>query len=630
MVNVLIHIFTSIFLFFFLRITLDLPSIKETYTRHAYAIALLATILWSINPVHTQAITYIVQRMASMAGLFYMMSMLFYVKGRISKARYKGIAFYALTSLAFVLALGSKENAVMLPLSLFFYEILLLQGKGWKLPRRRLWHIFMIAVAVFIVGFGYLYLQGGNIFSFLDGYENRPFTLWQRLLTEGRVLVFYITLLLYPVPNRLNLAHDFDLSLSLVDPLTTLFAFLFIAALIIFAFLKVKRFPLVAFSVLFFFLNHLIESSVLPLELVFEHRNYIPSFFFFVPFTIGFFRLMDHYASKKKMRYVLAVFMVLLLVGYGHSCFIRNEAWKNEGTLWHDALDKVKTLPRIYTNLGRHYQNIGDSSRAALNYLKSLEYPARIQEQEHYVANYNLGAIVGERGNTDKAIDYYFRSLMLNPDFAAPYNNLAIIMDKRGNHRLAQRFLEIGYRLDPNSLEVNYNLGTFHVKTGNPDKAIFHLERIAYGRKARDSVFYYLGIAYKQKGLLGRAASFFEEALAENPRNLMPCLFLIEVFQELGDAEKAAKNADLLVQKMIRSKELTNQVVQGLTKGVQDNEDRPSPARIIPLLVQAMNENLKDMEELKRRLTERKSSRARNEKSLQTTRHSLKPEVKPF
>jgi tetratricopeptide (TPR) repeat protein len=604
-VNVLIHLLTSVFLFLFLRLTLDLPSTRDKYARHAYAIALLSTVLWSLNPVHTQAITYIVQRMASMAGLFYILCMLLYVKARTSPSRYGRIIYYFLGSLSFLLALGSKENAVMVPLSLFLYEILLLREDGWKFLRKNAWYLGVIGAVVAIVGFGYLHLLGDGLFSFLNGYANRPFSFCQRMLTEGRVVVFYITLLLYPVPNRLNIAHDFALSTSIYDPMSTLFAFAFIALLVVLSVLAAKRSPLVSFAVLFFFLNHLIESSILPLELVFEHRNYIPSFFFFVPWVIGFFFLFDHYASKKVMPFVLASFMILLLIGYGHSTFIRNFAWKNEGTLWLDALEKEKALPRIYTNLGRYYQNVGDSEQAALNYQKAIDCPAKIQTDEHYVSLYNLGAIWGERGNFEKAIEYYFRSLMKNPNFAAPYNNLAIIMDKRGKRDLAQRYLTSGYRLNPHSLEINYNLGTFFVKWGNPDKAIFHLEKIVHEKKTKDSALFYLGIAHKQKGQMVRAAHYFKAALAENPRNLIPRLHLIEVWVELGKIVEARAGADLIVKEMFSSEKLENQVFRALSSNGKEGLDRPSASLIIPLLVQALDKNSVALEELKAKFLDR-------------------------
>ena len=111
----------------------------------------------------------------------------------------------------------------------------------------------------------------------LSGYKFRDFTLPQRMLTELRVVIFYISLLLWPQPSRLNLDHDFAISYSLVDPLTTLISFAIIIILIAAAILIARREPLLSFGILWFFGNLVIESSVIGLELVFEHRNYLPS-----------------------------------------------------------------------------------------------------------------------------------------------------------------------------------------------------------------------------------------------------------------------------------------------------------------------------------------------------------------
>jgi len=127
LVNVLIHLISSVFLFLFIYHTLNLASLKAKYARQSYFIALLATTLWAINPVQTQAVTYIVQRMASLAGMFYIMSMFFYLKARISETGSKKIIFFILCFVSFVMALGSKENAAILPLSVFLYEIVILQ-----------------------------------------------------------------------------------------------------------------------------------------------------------------------------------------------------------------------------------------------------------------------------------------------------------------------------------------------------------------------------------------------------------------------------------------------------------------------------------------------------------------------
>ena len=116
----------------------------------------------------------------------------------------------------------------------------------------------------------------------LSGYAYRDFNLVERLLTEGRVVVWYMSLLLWPDPARMSMEHDFEISTSLFSPLTTLPSLLLIAALIFLAIRFRRRFPVITYGIVWFFLNLVIESTIIPLELVFEHRLYLPSMGFYL------------------------------------------------------------------------------------------------------------------------------------------------------------------------------------------------------------------------------------------------------------------------------------------------------------------------------------------------------------
>ncbi|MBW2344506.1 MAG: tetratricopeptide repeat protein, partial [Deltaproteobacteria bacterium] len=417
-VNICVHFLSSLFLFLFILHTLNLPRLKGRYSRHSYSIALISTVLWAVNPIQTQAVTYIVQRMASMAGMFYIMAMYFYLKARTAKKGLHSKAFFVLCFLAFAMAVGSKENAVMLPLCLFLYEILLLQETGMRHIKKNIRTLFLVMLGILVLGFAMIYSHGGNIFSFLDGYADRPFTPAQRLLTEPRIIIFYISLLLYPVSTRLNLAHAVQVSNSLTEPLSTAVSIvLILGALILVTWLSRKR-PLMSFCIFFFFLNHLIESTVFPLELVFEHRNYIPSMLFFVPIAVGWCRLFDYYTIKGSMQYVLSGFLVLVLIGLGHSTFIRNMTWKNPESLWIDAVEKSPNLVRTHNNLGRHYFQKGNMEKAVFQLEKALKMPAYNRRDEKFITNYNLGRIYRELKDYGKALQYYKKAAALNPFYA--------------------------------------------------------------------------------------------------------------------------------------------------------------------------------------------------------------------
>ena len=199
-VNFIIHYLAAVFLFLFIYNTLKLPLLREKYSTIAYPVALLSTFFWALNPVHVTSITYIVQRMASMAGLFYIMSMYFYLKGRTAQNSTSSISFFILSLIAGFAAVLSKENAVMLPVSILLFDLFLIQG-ATKENIKKFSKIFFLPLLLILI-IGLIYTGGfSNAFS---GYDIRDFSMTQRLLTEPRVILFYLSLLFYPIRFALN------------------------------------------------------------------------------------------------------------------------------------------------------------------------------------------------------------------------------------------------------------------------------------------------------------------------------------------------------------------------------------------------------------------------------------------
>jgi len=538
--------------------------------------------------------------MTSLAGMFYIMSMYSYLRARKAEVRHDKILFFIFCILSFVLALGSKENAAMLPLSIFIYEILLLQEITVKNIRKNLNVFFIVTGAILILGFTYLYIQDGNIFSFLNGYEKRPFTLTERLLTGPRIIIFYILLLLYPVPNRLSISHSFQTSTSLLDPISTVLSIFLIAGAIVYAIYSARKRPLLSFCILFFFINHAIESTIFPLELIFEHRNYIPSMLFFVPIVIGFFYLFNYYSVKKPMQYILLSFVLFFLIGLGHSTFIRNFTWKNEKSLWIDAIEKSPNLYRPHHNLGRYYDDHGYKEEAISEYKKALEKPIYSRKNEIFVTYYNLGRIYAHIKDYKKALSFYHKALVLNSDHAPSYNNIASIMERQGKPKLTHNYLIKAIKLDPSSSEINYNLGIHYLKDRQPDMAIFHLNKSTKKRELRNEVFLYLGIAYKQKGQLGRAVTYFKDALKENPRNIKPHLHLAETFYRAYDYKQAKQEAELSID-LIQDKDTFSKILHDILRNDRSNTIHPSARIIIPIMRDAClgkSKTLKEWSEL--------------------------------
>ncbi len=373
LVNLAVHFVASLFLFLFIHGVLNLEPSKKRYGTLAYPVALLASIFWAVHPIQTQAVTYIVQRMTSLAGMFYIMSLTFYLKARTSGHPGRASGFFSCSLLAFLMALGSKENAFLAPLSIGLCELLLIQGtRSWSPAKKGKVFIGILGLTG-LIGLLWASLGNGNIFSaLLSGYDYRPFTLWQRLLTESRVVVLYLSLLLYPMPERLSIIHGFPISISLLNPVSTLLSLLLIFWIIALLIVLARKHPLISFSFLFFFVNHLMESTILPLELAYEHRNYVPSMLFFVPFAIGYCSLMERFRAKKVMRFAVSFFGVVTLIGFANATYVRNLAWKSPETLWFDAAAKAPGESRVHHNLGAQYQGKGQALKAMEAYEKAL------------------------------------------------------------------------------------------------------------------------------------------------------------------------------------------------------------------------------------------------------------------
>ncbi|HSB04892.1 MAG TPA: hypothetical protein VLK23_06810, partial [Thermodesulfobacteriota bacterium] len=284
LVNFFIHVFTGIFLYGFLILTFNLPSLKEKYGALSYKIALFTSLIFIAHPVQTQSVTYIVQRMTSLAGMFYLLAFVFFIKGRLAGGKSR-FFYFGGAVLSYLLGVFSKENAAILPFFIalyefFFFRDLDLSPKGKKI-------LFVLIGALLVLGaFGFLIWGKRYIQVTLEGYQYRTFTMSERVLTQFRVVLYYLTLLIYPHPSRLNLDYDFPISKSILDPPTTLVSIFVVVGLIGYSLWVAKKRPGLSFCILWYFGNLVIESSIFPLEMVFEHRLYLPSMGPFILFSL--------------------------------------------------------------------------------------------------------------------------------------------------------------------------------------------------------------------------------------------------------------------------------------------------------------------------------------------------------
>jgi tetratricopeptide (TPR) repeat protein len=532
-VNIFIHLLTSVFLFLFIYEALGRPVFKSRWMPYRYPLAFLATLLWSLNPIQTQAVTYIVQRMTSLAGMFTIISLYLYLKARTSPGPRRRVFFYLLCGLSALLAMGSKENAFMIPVSIYAVELILLRDPSHPGASKRFQTATIAPAIGLAICFVLAFLLVGNQ-SLLAGYERRTFTWTERLLTQPRVLLFYLSLIYYPAPTRLSIDHDFFLSSSLIHPPSTLPSIVLIAGLVASAVYFSKALPFVSFSILFFFLNHLIEASFLPLEIIFEHRNYVPSMFLFVPVSMLICYGIYEAPLKPWTKKAIVLFVLFFLIAFGHGTFVRNMIWKTEESLWMNAAEIAPALWRPWHNLGKYYAVNQSHELALSHYVKALSKNIHPNENDKKMTHYNMGHLYQSLGDKEKAFFHYLQAEKIDPRFAPACNNRAVLLAEKGQRQEAIRELRQCIEHMPDLAAAHINLGKILLEEKRLDEAIPSLEKSLQLEPTNAMAWNELGSAYRQKGLLGKAYTAYQKAMRYQPKDLSPLLYLAELYAFRG------------------------------------------------------------------------------------------------
>ena len=269
--NILIHLLTATSVCWLSYCIMLAMRIED---KRAAWLALLVSALWVLHPLNATTTLYVVQRMTQLMTLFAVVSLICYVKGRMlmvqDRTRGAGLLVAALFPFG-LLSVLSKENGVLLLLLIVSMEHSIFREQV-KTDLFKLWYRLGVLVPLVII-FVYLGLTAP---ASMEAYAYRDFNLSERLLTESRVLCTYIAKMFLPTALGAGLYHDdIVVSTGLLQPITTLFSTLGLLAICVVAFTWRKSQPMLFFGVAWFFAMQLLESTYLPLELYFEHRNYL-------------------------------------------------------------------------------------------------------------------------------------------------------------------------------------------------------------------------------------------------------------------------------------------------------------------------------------------------------------------
>ncbi|HEV2111756.1 MAG TPA: hypothetical protein VGT99_10420 [Gammaproteobacteria bacterium] len=343
-------------------------------------LAFITTALWLVHPINFTAVLYVVQRETALSTIFTAAAVWAYLRGRqlqLTGDKRASWLFWALVPLLTLLGIACKENAALIPLFLFLIEFTLL---GFKTNQGRISRELLAFFCVFLFIPGCLallmVLRGNSML--MGGYLIRDFTLSERLMTECRVILLYLRWIAFPELQQLGLYHD-DIASShgLLSPASTLLSIIGMLVLLAGALLLRKRSPWLSLGILWFFAGHIVESSVLPLELVFEHRNYLPLYGLImgVVAAIGCSRVSQQHARP----FVLLTVMVIVI--YSGLTSLRAMEWASPPEFAQNEARHHPQSPRAQSELGsvliaaamNGVPQVADDAAAAMTRARALD-----------------------------------------------------------------------------------------------------------------------------------------------------------------------------------------------------------------------------------------------------------------
>ena len=555
-VNLVIHIINALLVYYIVTLTFMTPSLRGSSLKaHPGFVALFSGLLFVCHPVQTMAVTYILQRWASLVALFYLLSIVLYMKWRIgmmqgpqhNKKSYihsVSCISYILSLLFCVLAMKTKEIAFTLPLMIALVEFLFFsipQSKVGIKRGRRVLYLIPFFIMMMIIPFTYMNMIGdsGDLSAVLSG-TTRLHVDHGRidyLLTQFKVISTYIRLIFMPVHQ--GIYYDNMVYHSLAE-LPVILSFMFLMSTLSFGgYLlyrsRIKRNILLvpAFGIFWFFLALSVESSVIPImDVINEYRVYLPSAGAFMAIATGVVILAAGSRLAQKLAVCGAVVAVLALSGATYS---RNTAWQSEISLWEDAVRKAPNSSFGHYYLGKSYEAEGNIEKSIDAYKTSI----RLNPEAIWAHN-KLATVYFINSMFDKAIEHYKLSLELDPKDVVGYINLGKAYMEEGLIKKADEQFRTALKVDPDNAALYSDIGNAYLQGGYADKALEHFETALRLNPENEAIAHNnLGAVYQSKGLFDKAVEHYRLAAELEPRNPASYFNLGTAYQSMGLLDNA-------------------------------------------------------------------------------------------
>ena len=492
--NLGIHICAGLTLFGIVRRTLHRPVVPERFGAVATPLATAVAVLWTIHPLQTESVTYVVQRAESLMGLFYLLTMYCFIRGIESPSSGR---WFSLSVAACLAGMATKEVMVTAPMMVFLYDRTFVAGtfsEAWK----RRWRLYIGLVSTWLL-LGYLVVGMGNRAG-TAGFGTHV-RWWEYALTQCWAIPHYLRLSVWPHP--LIIDYGMWLARSLTEVASSAFI---LAMLLTGVIIALRRWPLIGFLGGWFFVILAPSSSVVPVvsQTVAEHRMYLPLAAVVALVVVGGYA----WLRRRGIGPFLALAVMLGVVTWQ-----RNADYRDSVVMWADTVAKRPGNLRAHYSLGIALEQSGRIEEAITCYEQVLR-----MDPDYAEAHNRLGNSLTQVGKPNDAIGHFQCALRIKPDYPEAHNNLGVALERSGRIQEAISQFEQALQLKPDFADAHFNLGIALAQTDNIQEAIRHYEQALMLKPDHADAHNNLGSALVQLGRVQEAFGHWEQALRINPQ----------------------------------------------------------------------------------------------------------------
>jgi tetratricopeptide (TPR) repeat protein len=538
--NLLIHLLAALTLFGVVRRTLLLPALSDRFGGASTGLAAAVALIWALHPLQTESVTYVVQRVESLMGLCYLLTLYALIRSAASE---RPRPWYAASVVACALGLGVKEVIATAPVVLLLYDRAFLSGSFREAFRRRGGLYLGLAATWGLLGAMMLLYKGSGA----AGFGISEVTPWRYALTQPGVILYYLRLSFWPSSLCLDYSWPFATKLQEAAPEAIVLTGLLAAT----AWAVVRR-PALGFLGAWFFLILAPTSSLMPIkDACFEHRMYLSLAALAAAAVIAGWALIRRLARESALSgnsaTILAAVLALgVTVALGCATFRRNADYRTEISIWQDTTRKRPENPRAWGNLGQACVTASLYDEAIRSCDKALDlepgfppayyfrgqacaglgrlseairdYDKAIALKPDFSAVYNSRGFACEKlGRLSEAFRDYDEAIALKPDFAVAYNDRGVAYADAGRFGDAIRDYDEAIKLDPDYAKAHNNRGNALVNAGHDSEAIEDYDKAIALDPAFPEAYNNRGGAYARSGRFAEALRDFDKAIALKP-----------------------------------------------------------------------------------------------------------------